>query len=164
MTSNLSAAPNLILSSPPPSSFRNPGTLAYPLSLYTMVQGKTKGLTTKTAGSSRHSAKAAANTKKGKREIAPKKPLLMKQAAMHKVCCFALALAPTRSDRLCTIWNGIGSNCEDQQVHRTPDGCSGFVWKTYADEKHDARRGVRACIFLRKSGADVPVICTQKLV
>jgi len=49
-----------------------------------MVQGKTKGLTTKTAGSSRHSAKAAANTKKGKRDIAPKKPLLMKQAAMHK--------------------------------------------------------------------------------
>ncbi|KAF8964205.1 hypothetical protein BDZ97DRAFT_1919156 [Flammula alnicola] len=48
-----------------------------------MVQGKTKGLTLK-AGTSRHAAKAAANPKKGKREIAPKKPLLMKQAAMHK--------------------------------------------------------------------------------
>ncbi|KAF8194246.1 hypothetical protein BJ912DRAFT_195040 [Pholiota molesta] len=49
-----------------------------------MVQGKTKGLTTKTS-SGRHAAKAAANPKKGKREIAPKKPLLMKQAAMHKI-------------------------------------------------------------------------------
>ncbi|KAF9481192.1 hypothetical protein BDN70DRAFT_559907 [Pholiota conissans] len=48
-----------------------------------MVQGKTKGLTTKSS-SGRHAAKAAANPKKGKREIAPKKPLLMKQAAMHK--------------------------------------------------------------------------------
>ncbi|PPQ89655.1 hypothetical protein CVT25_013842 [Psilocybe cyanescens] len=48
-----------------------------------MVQGKTKGLTAK-AGTARHAAKAAANTKKGKRAIAPKKPMLMKQAAMHK--------------------------------------------------------------------------------
>jgi len=49
-----------------------------------MVQGKTKGLQAK-AGNSRHATKAAANTKKGKRSIAPKKPVLMKQAAMHKV-------------------------------------------------------------------------------
>jgi len=49
-----------------------------------MVQGKTKGLQAK-AGSSRHASKAAANTKKGKRSIAPKKPVLMKQAAMQKV-------------------------------------------------------------------------------
>ncbi|KDR82717.1 hypothetical protein GALMADRAFT_238217 [Galerina marginata CBS 339.88] len=48
-----------------------------------MVQGKTKGLQAK-AGSSRHAAKAAANMKKGKRAIAPKKPILMKQAAMQK--------------------------------------------------------------------------------
>ncbi|KIM43378.1 hypothetical protein M413DRAFT_444204 [Hebeloma cylindrosporum] len=48
-----------------------------------MVQGKTKGLQAK-AGNSRHASKAAANTKKGKRTIAPKKPVLMKQAAMHK--------------------------------------------------------------------------------
>lgn len=126
-----------------------------------MVQGKTKGLTTKTAGSSRHSSKAAANTKKGKREIAPKKPLLMKQAAMHKVRCSVLPLPRALSDLL---WNGIGSDCEDQQVHRTPDGRSRVVWKTYADEKHDARRSVRACTSLWKAGADLSAICAQKLV
>jgi len=49
-----------------------------------MVQGKTKGLQAK-AGNSRHASKAAANTKKGKRSVAPKKPVLIKQAAMHKV-------------------------------------------------------------------------------
>lgn len=49
-----------------------------------MVQGKTKGLTNK-ASSSRHASKAAANTKKGQRHIAPKKPLLMKQASMKRV-------------------------------------------------------------------------------
>ncbi|KAF8158324.1 hypothetical protein B0H34DRAFT_450264 [Crassisporium funariophilum] len=48
-----------------------------------MVQGKTKGLQNK-ASSSRHAAKAAANMKKGQRAIAPKKPMLMKQAAMKK--------------------------------------------------------------------------------
>ncbi|KAF8895417.1 hypothetical protein BD779DRAFT_1668696 [Infundibulicybe gibba] len=48
-----------------------------------MVQGKTKGLQNKTA-SSRHAAKAAANMKKGKKYIAPKKPVLLKQTAMHK--------------------------------------------------------------------------------
>ncbi|KAF4572501.1 Uncharacterized protein family UPF0390 [Pleurotus pulmonarius] len=48
-----------------------------------MVQGKTKGLQAK-ASSSRHAAKAAANTKKGKKYVAPKKAILVKQAAMHK--------------------------------------------------------------------------------
>jgi len=48
-----------------------------------MVQGKTKGLQAK-ASSSRHAAKAAANTKKGKRHIAPKKTALVKQAALHQ--------------------------------------------------------------------------------
>ncbi|KAG6841963.1 hypothetical protein C0991_004451 [Blastosporella zonata] len=48
-----------------------------------MVQGKTKGLTTK-AASSRHAQKAAANMKKGQRHIAPKKPGLLKQVAMKR--------------------------------------------------------------------------------
>ncbi|KAF9527563.1 hypothetical protein CPB83DRAFT_856017 [Crepidotus variabilis] len=48
-----------------------------------MVQGKTKGLQSK-APSSRQAHKAAANTKKGKRAIAPKKTVLIKQATMHK--------------------------------------------------------------------------------
>jgi hypothetical protein len=52
--------------------------------LTTMVQGNTKGLKNKTS-SARHSARAAANMKKGKKYIAPKKPILMKQASMQKV-------------------------------------------------------------------------------
>lgn len=47
-------------------------------------QGKTKGLQNKGA-SSRHAARAAANTKKGQRHIAPKKAVLVQQAAMKKV-------------------------------------------------------------------------------
>ncbi|KAJ6508921.1 hypothetical protein C8R45DRAFT_969311 [Mycena sanguinolenta] len=48
-----------------------------------MVQGKTKNLQVK-AASSRQAAKSAKNTKKGQRVIAPKKTILVKQAAMHK--------------------------------------------------------------------------------
>lgn len=48
------------------------------------LQGKTKGLQTKSA-SSRHAAKAAANMKKGQRHIAPKKAVLVKQATVKKV-------------------------------------------------------------------------------
>lgn len=55
-----------------------------------MAQGKTKGLTKK-AESSRHAQKAAAATKKGKRAIPPKKAAAVKQAALHKVCSFAVA-------------------------------------------------------------------------
>lgn len=50
-----------------------------------MAQGKTKGLQSK-APSARHAHKAAANTKKGKRAVPPKKVALIKQAQMHKVC------------------------------------------------------------------------------
>lgn len=56
-----------------------------------MVQGKTKGLTSK-ASSTRHAAKAAANTKKGKKYVAPKKAILVKQASMHKVSTSFLGL------------------------------------------------------------------------
>jgi hypothetical protein len=49
-----------------------------------MVQGKTKGLQAK-APSARQAHKAAANTKKGKRTVPPKKAVLVKQAQMHKV-------------------------------------------------------------------------------
>jgi hypothetical protein len=56
-----------------------------------MVQGKTKGLQSK-ASPSRHAAKAAAMTKKGRKFIAPKKPILMKQASMHKVCTVLAAV------------------------------------------------------------------------
>jgi hypothetical protein len=49
-----------------------------------MVQGKTKGLQTKES-SARHAKKAAANMKKGRVVIAPKKTVLVKQAALQKV-------------------------------------------------------------------------------
>ncbi|KAI5120765.1 hypothetical protein M0805_004728 [Coniferiporia weirii] len=48
-----------------------------------MAQGKSKGLQVK-AESSRHAAKAAANMKKGRRAIAPKRAAAVKQAALHK--------------------------------------------------------------------------------
>ncbi|KAI0826754.1 hypothetical protein BC628DRAFT_1371700 [Trametes gibbosa] len=49
-----------------------------------MAQGQIKGLSKQKASGGRHAAKAAANPKKGKRYIAPKKTALVKQAAMHK--------------------------------------------------------------------------------
>ncbi|KAI0032553.1 hypothetical protein K488DRAFT_85725 [Vararia minispora EC-137] len=48
-----------------------------------MVQGKTRGLQSKGANT-RHTQKAAANVKKGKRVAPPKKAAAIKQAAMHK--------------------------------------------------------------------------------
>ncbi|KAL5512804.1 hypothetical protein ACEPAG_3070 [Sanghuangporus baumii] len=48
-----------------------------------MVQGKSKGLQKKQE-SSRHASKAAANPKKGKRVIAPKKAAAVKTASLHK--------------------------------------------------------------------------------
>ncbi|GJE88392.1 DUF2462 domain-containing protein [Phanerochaete sordida] len=49
-----------------------------------MVQGVSKGLQAKKGQSSRHAAKAAAQTKKGQRYIAPKKAAAAKSAALHK--------------------------------------------------------------------------------
>lgn len=50
-----------------------------------MVQGAPKGLQNKKGGNTRHAAKAAASTKKGKRYVAPKKAQAVKTAALHKV-------------------------------------------------------------------------------
>lgn len=52
--------------------------------VFIMVQGKTKGLTMK-GPNTRAAKKAAANTKKGSRTIAPKKAPLVKQAKMQQV-------------------------------------------------------------------------------
>ncbi|KZT64933.1 hypothetical protein DAEQUDRAFT_677662 [Daedalea quercina L-15889] len=49
-----------------------------------MAQGQIKGLQKQKASSSRHAAKAVAQTKKGKRYVAPKKKDAVKHAAMHK--------------------------------------------------------------------------------
>ncbi|KAH9955159.1 hypothetical protein BC827DRAFT_1142015 [Russula dissimulans] len=49
-----------------------------------MVQGSTKGLKAKATNDARHAHKASANTKKGRRTIAPKKAAAIKHASMHK--------------------------------------------------------------------------------
>ncbi|THH27042.1 hypothetical protein EUX98_g7158 [Antrodiella citrinella] len=49
-----------------------------------MVQGTSKGLVKGKSTAVRHAAKAAANSKKGHRYIAPKKAGLMKTAALHQ--------------------------------------------------------------------------------
>ncbi|KAI0632443.1 hypothetical protein C8Q77DRAFT_924718 [Trametes polyzona] len=49
-----------------------------------MAQGQIKGLAKQKASGGRQAAKAAANPKKGKRYVAPKKAAAVKQAAMHK--------------------------------------------------------------------------------
>lgn len=55
-----------------------------------MVQGTTKGLRSKATNNARHSHKAAANTRKGRRVVAPKKAAAITQASMHKVGNVAL--------------------------------------------------------------------------
>ena len=55
-----------------------------------MVQGTTKGLRSKATNNARHSHKAAANTRKGRRVVAPKKAAAITQASMHKVGTVAL--------------------------------------------------------------------------
>lgn len=83
-----------------------------------MVQGKTKGLQSK-ASTSRHAAKSAANTKKGKRTIAPKKPILIKQAALHKVHRVSCSYQTNLSDH---FYPKTGFNGQNQQVYWAPDG------------------------------------------
>ncbi|KAI9465045.1 hypothetical protein BJY52DRAFT_1101684, partial [Lactarius psammicola] len=49
-----------------------------------MVQGTTKGLRAKANNNVRHTHKVAANTRKGRRVVAPKKATAITQASMHK--------------------------------------------------------------------------------
>jgi hypothetical protein len=55
-----------------------------------MAQGQLKGISKQknNSASSRHAAKAAAATKKGKRYVAPKKTAAVKSAVLHKVRLF----------------------------------------------------------------------------
>jgi len=92
------------------------------IELTDMVQGSTKGLKAKTTHDTRHAHKAAANTKKGRRTIAPKKAAAIKQASMHQVSHRSptfLSPFPCMQTRL----NGdAGTQRQDQQVRRTTDG------------------------------------------
>ncbi|XP_006462702.1 hypothetical protein AGABI2DRAFT_72803 [Agaricus bisporus var. bisporus H97] len=81
-----------------------------------MVQGKTKGLQSK-APSARHAHKAAANTKKGKRAVPPKKVALIKQAQMHK-----------------TLSSKINKSIEQQMVSAASAGKLTIMKNTIAPE------------------------------
>ena len=70
-----------------------------------MAQGKSKGLQKK-AESSRHAAKAAANTKKGRRVIAPKRAAAVKKEALNKVSSL-LSTQKVWQDLINTVWNFV---------------------------------------------------------
>lgn len=80
-----------------------------------MAQGSTKGLQ-KHKESSRHGARAAANTKKGRRAVPPKKPAAVKQAALHKV-----RTIPNKSCRLVSNVTLVFIR-ENREVDRKTDG------------------------------------------
>ena len=94
-----------------------------------MAQGKTKGLQTK-APSARHSRKAAANTKKGKKYIPPKKPALIKHVQMHRVSLW-LPLYLREADLV-----DIVLECENWQFHWTANGLRRLSGQTDNHEKH----------------------------
>ena len=70
-----------------------------------MVQGKSKGLQKK-AESSRHAAKAAANTKKGRRVIAPKRAAAVKKEALNKVSSL-LSTQEVWQDLIVYVWHFV---------------------------------------------------------
>jgi Protein of unknown function (DUF2462) len=67
-----------------------------------MVQGKTKGLQVK-AANPRHAQKAAANLKKGRVAIPPKKAPLVKQDKLRKVCRHLVAGRSSDINWLCSV-------------------------------------------------------------
>ena len=70
-----------------------------------MAQGKSKGLQKK-AESSRHAAKAAANTKKGRRVIAPKRAAAVKKEALNKVSSL-LSTQEVWQDLIVYVWHFV---------------------------------------------------------
>ena len=94
-----------------------------------MVQGKTKGLQSKSPSNRQKSA----NLKKGKKYIAPKKPALVKQAAMHKVMKVTLITAA------CPLISDTDLELQDKQVDRSADGLCSFVRKADNNEKSSCR-------------------------
>jgi Protein of unknown function (DUF2462) len=67
------------------------------LYLHTMVQGTTKSGPSKPNNNARRAHKAAANTKKGRRAVAPKKTASIKQASMHKASPLSTSFPPPLS-------------------------------------------------------------------
>jgi hypothetical protein len=106
-----------------------------------MVQGKTKGLQAK-ATSTRHTTKAAANTKKGKRHVPPKQTALVKQASLHKVrsvfvvCCSMLMIPHSKS-----LSAKINLSIEKQMVNAASAGKL-TIMKNIAT---DAECGLSSC-------------------
>ncbi|KAK2465218.1 hypothetical protein APHAL10511_002572 [Amanita phalloides] len=81
-----------------------------------MVQGKTKGLQNKSPSNRQKSA----NPKKGKKYIAPKKPALVKQAAMHKVTIPIVVKTCTQSIQ--ALSTKINKSIEAQMVSAASSG------------------------------------------
>ena len=87
-----------------------------------MVQGKTKGLQLK-GPNARHAHKAATNTKKGQRAIAPKKASLVKQAKVQQVGSTCLSLSNGRLKFFSQSLSAkIGKSIERQMVDAASGG------------------------------------------
>ncbi len=108
-----------------------------------MVQGTTKGLQAKAANNARRARKATANTKKGRRTVAPKKAPAIKQASMHKVSPrFSYSFPPSVlappthsfSYTYPTEWCDAGTQRQDKQVRRTTDGQRRFIRQAHDHE------------------------------
>ena len=99
-----------------------------------MVQGKTKGLQSKSPSNRQKSA----NLKKGKKYIAPKKPALVKQAAMHKVMSATLMISTVACPKI----SDTDVELQNKQVDRSADGICSIVWK--ADYNEKCSRSVRS--------------------
>ena len=83
-----------------------------------MVQGKTKGLQKKSPSSVRHTSRAAAGPKKGKRYVAPKKAAAIKQASAHKVAYPVCSTVDHNTRRfLQQLSSKINDSIERQALH-----------------------------------------------
>ncbi|KAJ2913920.1 hypothetical protein MD484_g6503, partial [Candolleomyces efflorescens] len=90
-----------------------------------MVQGKTKGLQMK-GPNARHAHKAAANTKKGQRAIAPKKAGLVKQAKMQQ-----------------SLSAKISKSIERQMVDAASSGKLTIMKNTISPEESSSSKGAK---------------------
>ena len=103
-----------------------------------MVQGTTtKGGQSKPNNNARRAHKAAANTKKGRRTVAPKKATAIKQASMHKASPYSPHVFPPLRTFFFLAYllnHAIDTECQNKQICRTTDGECRLVWETHYHE------------------------------
>ncbi|KAI9443488.1 hypothetical protein H4582DRAFT_1198874 [Lactarius indigo] len=104
-----------------------------------MVQGTTKGLRAKANNNARHSHKAAANTRKGRRVVAPKKAAAITQASMHK------ALSAK-----------INKSVEQQMVNAASSGKLTIMKNAGTDRRPENILAIVLSLCLRSSQAPTP--------